>query len=94
MVLEVRDSFLKVRNDGVADDDRRLCDRLLYDDQPILLDSLFDDNQFDDFVPNHQSRAIPLHCHPTHRNFTSAFPFSSSITVARVPFTFYRVRLS
>ncbi len=67
VVLETKNSFMRMSPAGVVDEDRRLCERLLREDQPILQDSMFDDNRFEEFCSHLQDRSearVYLDLHP------------------------------
>lgn len=67
VVLETKNSFMRVSKAGIVDDDRTLCHRLLLADQPIPHESMFDDDRFEEFHSILQGRSearVYLDLHP------------------------------
>jgi len=67
VVLETKNSFMRVSKAGIVDEDRTLCHRLLLADQPIPHESMFDDDRFEEFHSILQGRSearVYLDLHP------------------------------
>lgn len=54
VVLETKNSFMWTYTLGIVDEDRKLCERLLHEDQENPLDSMFDANRFEEFCAHLQ----------------------------------------
>ena len=67
VVLETKNSFMRASTAGIAEGDREMCDRLLYENQPTPPDSMFDADRFEEFCSHLQDRSearVYLDLHP------------------------------
>ena len=67
VVLETKNSFMRASLSGIVDEDRRMCDKLLREDQPVPQDSMFDGDRLEEFCSHLKDRSearIYLDLHP------------------------------
>ncbi len=67
VVLETKNSFMRMSKSGIVDEDRKMCDKLLLTEQPIPLDSMFDDDRFQEFCSLLHGRSeaqVYIYLHP------------------------------
>jgi hypothetical protein len=67
MVLETKNSYMRASPTGLIDQDRKLCDMLLHENQSIPQNSMFDADKFEGFCSHLRGRSearVYLHLHP------------------------------
>jgi hypothetical protein len=67
MILETKNSFMRASPSGLVDQDRKLCDRLLYEGHSTPQNSMFDADKFERFCSLLQGRSearVFLDLHP------------------------------
>ena len=67
VVLETKNSFMRMSAAGIAAEDRKLCERLLRDNQPTPTDTMFEKDRFQEFCSLLQDRSearVYLDLHP------------------------------
>ena len=67
VVLETKNSFMRISAAGLIEEDLKLCERLLSENQPIPQNTMFEDDRFEEFCSHLQDRSearVYLDLHP------------------------------